>query len=135
LSGSGNALAELTKYGTGLAQQDYGNTIDRLGKLQGQEQSYDLGFGQNENTATNNQNQFALGAQRNANDAQKNWWDYDANQTRNANDLTVGQGRNAVDWFNAGTNRSNAQNNAWNNNQNTNLKWAQYYTPYPSGVK
>ena len=134
-SGSGNALAELTKYGTGLASQEYGNTIDRRGKLAGQEQNYDIGLGQNANTATRNMNDFAIGAQRNTNDAQKNWWDYDVNQTRNSNDFTLGQGRNAIDWFNAGTNRGTAQSNSWNNGNKTELDWARYYNPYPSGVK
>jgi hypothetical protein len=44
--GSGNALAALTKYGTGVAMQDYGNQVDRLGRLAGQEQQYELGQGQ-----------------------------------------------------------------------------------------
>lgn len=43
MRGSGNVLAALTKYGTGLAMQDRGAEIDRLGRLTGQEQSYDLG--------------------------------------------------------------------------------------------
>lgn len=59
--GSGNVLAELMRYGTGMAQQDYGARVDQLGKLSGQEQQYQLGLGQNRNTATANQNQYALG--------------------------------------------------------------------------
>lgn len=45
MRGSGNALAALTRYGTGLASQEYGNQVDRLGRLLGQEQQYDLGQG------------------------------------------------------------------------------------------
>jgi hypothetical protein len=46
MRGSGNALAALMKHGQGMAEQDYGNTVDRLGRLSGQEQQYDLGQGQ-----------------------------------------------------------------------------------------
>lgn len=144
-SGSGNALAELTKYGTGLASQDYGATLDRLGKLQGQEQNYDLGLGQNANQATANSNtaqrnawDYELGGQKNANDAQNNFWNYNVNQQQNANtaarnqnDFALGNGRNAIDWFNAGTNRGTAQSNAFNNSSNNQLDWAKYYNPQP----
>jgi hypothetical protein len=43
MRGSGNALAALLKHGQGMAEADYGNTVDRLGRLAGQEQQYDLG--------------------------------------------------------------------------------------------
>lgn len=46
MRGSGNVLAALTKYGTGLANQEYGNQVDRLGRLVGQEQGFALGEGQ-----------------------------------------------------------------------------------------
>lgn len=41
--GSGNVLTELSKFGTGLASQEYGSQMDRLGRLLGQEQQYGLG--------------------------------------------------------------------------------------------
>jgi len=44
---SGNTLAELTKYGQGMASQQYGSEADRLGKLTGQQQQYILGQQQN----------------------------------------------------------------------------------------
>jgi len=75
--GSGNALLALTKYGTGLAQQDYGNQMDRLGRLQGQEQQYDLG-------QTQASNQFQLGQAGNANTAQRDWWNYDLGREQNS---------------------------------------------------
>jgi hypothetical protein len=43
MRGSGNALAALQKYGQGLASTRRGEEIDRLGRLTGQEQGYDLG--------------------------------------------------------------------------------------------
>lgn len=189
MGNSGNVLAELTKLGTGYASQDYGSTIDRLGKLSGQEQSYDLGQGQNANTAesnrltgirdtnqyslgqaqnantaTRNANDFTLGqgqnantAQRNANDfglgtyqatnqynlgheantntAQNNWWNYDLGTNRNnvdaannQNNFNLGQGRNAIDWYNAGTSRGNAQSNAYLGDQRNQRDW---YSIYP----
>ena len=86
---SGNALADLVKLGAGYASQDYGATVDRLGKLSGQEQQYDLGQGANANTAEANRlagirdaNALTLGEGANANTAQ-----------RNANDLTLGEGQ------------------------------------------
>jgi hypothetical protein len=85
---SGNVMAELAKLGAGYASQDFGATIDRLGRLSGQEQQYDIGTGANANAAEGNRltgvrdaNSLALGTAANANTA-----------TRNANDLTLGEG-------------------------------------------
>lgn len=92
---SGNILAELQRFGTGLASQDYGQMLDRLTKLSGQEQSYDLGQGQNANAADRNANDFNLGVFSNNNTAQRDWWNYDLGKEQNAQ------------------NAANAQNN-WN---------------------
>lgn len=46
MRGSGNALAALVQHGQGLASTEYGNTVDRLGRLAGQEQQFELGQGQ-----------------------------------------------------------------------------------------
>ena len=141
MSDSGNALAELTKYGTGLASQEYGNTLDRLGKFSGQEQQYDLGLGQNANTATRNANEYDLGLQQNANTNQNNYWNYDlglgrnANEaSRNQNDFNLGVGRNQVDFMNAGTNRYNAATNRgsaqsadYYRGQDNSRLWDQFY--------
>lgn len=81
---SGNILAELQRYGTGLASQDYGQMIDRLTRLSGQEQQYDLGLAQNANTADRNENDFKLGMFSNTNNAQRDWWNYDLGKERNA---------------------------------------------------
>ena len=78
MRGSGNALAALTKYGTGLAQQDYGSQMDRLGRLNGQEQQYDLG-------QTRNANDFQLGQAQNATTNQRDFWNYDLGRESNAN--------------------------------------------------
>jgi len=102
--GSGNVLAALTKYGTGLAQQDYGNQRDFLGKMTGQEQQYGLGHEQNANQSTDIANRYKLGSEANAN-------------TRTANDQQFGLGMyNAGNQYNLGmTNAGNtAQNNYWN---------------------
>lgn len=45
--GSGNTLAALTKYGQGMASQQYGTEMDRLAALTGQQQRYILGQQQN----------------------------------------------------------------------------------------
>lgn len=104
MRGSGNALAALTQYGTGLAQQDYGAEVDRMGRLTGQEQQFQLGTDANTNNATRTANDFALGSQANANTAQNNRWNYDLGGQANANtvqrnawDYSLGQGRNAND--------------------------------------
>lgn len=44
MSGSGNVLAELAKYGQGMASQAYGAEADRLGNLSGQQKNYLLGL-------------------------------------------------------------------------------------------
>ena len=91
MRGSGNALAELMKYGTGLAQQDYGNQVDRLGKLQGQEQQFSLGQQQNANSAQNNLFNYNLGQTQNANSAQNNFWNYDLGRESNSNNAAMNQ--------------------------------------------
>jgi len=62
---SGNALAALQDRGMGMATQDFGNWADRLGKLSGQEDQFNLGSEQNANT-------LSLGNAANANNAQRN---------------------------------------------------------------
>lgn len=125
MNGSGNQLAELTRYGTGLAMQDYGSTLDRLGKMTGQEQAYDLG-------STKNANDFALGMGRNANDAQQNEWNYDLGLGQNANTADRNQNDYAVNWMNALTNRGRSQSDAYLGDQSNKLNWSKYYQPYPS---
>ena len=167
---SGNALAALQDRGAGMASQDYGNQIDRLGKLSGQQDQYNLGSEQNANTLSlgnaanannaqrnswentntmnRNANDFSLGQGRNANDAiqnsnnyslglgtlgntaQNNWYNYDSNMTQNANsaarnqnDFNIANGRNNIDWFNAGTNRGSAQSRNWWDGQASNRGW------------
>ncbi len=121
-NGSGNQLAELTKYGTGLAMQDYGNTLDRLGKLTGQEQAYDLG-------STKNANDFTLGMGRNQNEADQNYMSYDLGLGRNENEATRNQNDYATNWYNAQTGRGRAQSDAYNQDQGRKLDWAKFYGP------
>lgn len=114
--GSGNVLAELARLGTGYAAQDRGDEIDRLGRLSGQEQTYDLGLradalgqgrlgldtelgrGRLSLDRTNSDRDFGLGMLREGNTAQRNAWDYDI-------------GRRGADssWANSQTNWFNAQ--------------------------
>jgi len=42
--GSGNTLAALAQYGQGMASDEYGNEVSRLGALSGQRDSYNLGL-------------------------------------------------------------------------------------------
>lgn len=74
---SGNALTALMKFGTGLATQDYGSMIDRLTRLQGQEQQYDT-------ATTRNANDFTLGMGQNALTGQRDFWNYDLSRQSNA---------------------------------------------------
>lgn len=115
MGGSGNALAELTRLGTGYAMQDYGNQVDRLGRLTGQQQQFQLGQDQNANQATRNtndynlglyktSNDFQLGSEQNAQTAQRDWW----NANNQNNQFNLGQQRAATDWYNADTNRFGA---------------------------
>jgi hypothetical protein len=116
---SGNQLAELTKYGTGLATQDYGNQVDRLTKLYQGDQTYDLGQTANTNNATRNANDLTLGLGANANNATRNANDLtlglganENNANRNANDYSLGLGRNANELtLGLGQNANNAQRN------------------------
>lgn len=59
--------------------------MEWFGKLQGQEQQYDLGQGQLANTATRNANDFQLGQGVNATTNQRDWWNYDLGKQQNAN--------------------------------------------------
>lgn len=106
--GSGNALAALARYGSGLATQGYNQRVDSLGRIAGQDQQYDLGQQQNAIARLRNHNDFTLGqAQnentriRNANDftmgTQRNQFDYSLGSQRNANDFTIGTQRNQND--------------------------------------
>jgi hypothetical protein len=92
--GSGNALAALANYGTGLASQEYGATIDRLGRLAGQDQQFQLGQEQNRTAATRAANDFTLGTQQNQNTAQRNAFDYSLGSEQNRNTAT----RNLFDY-------------------------------------
>ncbi len=114
---SGNALAKLMEYGTGLAQQDYGNQMDRLGRLSGQDQQFTLGQGQNANTAMRNQHDYNLGQGQ----LDLGYGQLGQAALKNQNDYNLAQGRNGIDWYNAQTGRGSAMSNSWlNNNQNNN---------------
>lgn len=82
LRGSGNALAALQQYGTGLAMQDYGNQFSRLAQAAGQEQGYDLGQGK-----------LALGQQQLGLDQQRLGLDTELGRGQ----LALGQGRLGLD--------------------------------------
>lgn len=97
---SGNALAELMKLGTGLAAQSRGAEIDRLGRLVGQEQQYDLGQETNRLTGIRDANTLALGRESN-----------DINRTRVTNDFNLGDRRLSLDTNRLGLDtRTAAQN-------------------------
>ena len=132
--GSGNVLAELMKYGTGLAAQDYGNTIDRLGRLTGQEQQYALGLESNANVRRGQDLENSLGTFRANTErdlglgqlAGSNWQraaDYDLGRRRLGLDASTQGDRNAIDWFNARTNRGRAQSEDWWNADRSSLDW------------
>lgn len=128
MAGSGNALVELLKLGTGYAAQDRGNEIDRLTRLIGGEQQYNVGQGANANAAEANRltgvrdaNSFTLGQGQNTNNAFRNIFDYDlglrgADNTRRGQDQQFGLGMyRAGNDFRLGsmTDATNRQRNAW----------------------
>lgn len=94
---SGNALAELTKFGTGLASQEYGNQVDRLGRLTGQDQQFQLGTEQNRLTGQRIANDFSLGQEQNRLTGQRIGNEFDLGnrtlaETGRANDQRYGLG-------------------------------------------
>lgn len=112
MRGSGNVLAELTRLGAGYASQEYGNQVDRMGRLLGQEQQYDIGQTANANTATRNANDFTLGTQANAN-----------TRRRNDQDYGLGLSNNSTNWFNAVTGRRRQNADAYFQGDQGNRAW------------
>lgn len=117
MTGSGNQLAEIMKYGTGLAQQDYGNQVDRLGRFSGQQQQYNLGNKQADNS-------FTLGVGQNANTAQRNAWDFnlgqnqnEMNAAKNYNQYNLDSWGNSINQQNANTQLGNARANDFYRNR------------------
>ena len=124
--GSGNALAALSKYNTGLASQDYGTQMDRLGRLQGQEQQYDIGNQQAENTRVGNANQFSLGQTQNENTRTNNLNQYELGSRRADQDFQLGQGQlargNQSDYWNYDLGRERNANDAAQQRNNWNQR-------------
>lgn len=94
MMGSGNVLAELTKYGQGMASQQYNTEADRLAGLAGNQKNYILGMKQ----AANNKAGTNLAAGNlalNAANAQSNdYWN--ANKLATTNALGNGYTKQAV---------------------------------------
>jgi hypothetical protein len=101
---SGGTLQELLKYGTGLAMQGYDKYADRLQQQRQGDQQYGLGM-------YRAGNDYDLGKGGLANQAQGQWYDYDLGKERNAIAGSDSQNRYNIDWFNANTNRGNAESN------------------------
>jgi hypothetical protein len=126
----GNVLAELMKYGVGLAAQDRGNEIDRLGRLSGQEQQYDLGLDQNANTRRGQDLDFGLGmygARTNRMGVMGSNWgraaDYDLGRRRLSLDDRNSGWDNERDWFRARTDRGRAMSDDYWNADRSNQGW------------
>lgn len=128
MAGSGNALVELLKLGTGYAAQDRGSEIDRLTKLIGGEQQFALGGGANANAAEANRltgvrdaNSFTLGQGQNTNNAFRNIFDYDLGNQAQANARRTGDQNFGLGMYRARNDFSlgsmndatNRQRNAW----------------------
>ena len=114
--GSGNALAALMQYGSGLASQNYNTFADRNLREKGQTQQYELGKVANAAAIMRNQNDLLLG-NRNADIArQRSLFDYDIGNQQAANtrqrneyDYSMGRARNATDQYQAETGRYTAE--------------------------
>lgn len=136
--GSFNALAALMDRGAGLASTEYGNTVDRLGRLVGQEQQFDLGSEANRLTGVRDANALTLGQGRIDLDRELGTRAANTADTRVGNDFTLGMGgldnsRRAADqnfglgMYRAGNdfalgseqNANTAQNNWWNYRTNS----------------
>lgn len=92
---SGNVLAELMKYGTGLASQEYGATLDRLGGFAGREDSM--------NFSRDQADQGALGK----------WLDYGLSKDRLELDKANSKNQFDLGAFGARTARGNAKSGDW----------------------
>lgn len=90
--GSFNALAALMDRGAGLASTEYGNTVDRLGRLVGQEQQFDLGSEANRLTGVRDANALTLGQGRIDLDRELGTRAANTADTRVGNDFTLGMG-------------------------------------------
>ena len=128
--GSGGAMAELTKLGAGLASAEYGSQVDRLGRLLGQEQQYDIGQVGNENARRRGDQDFGLGVARLGADRDARGADYDLGRrrldldaARSENEFSLNRDRNAIDWFNAGTTRGRARSDNWMNRMTNARSW------------
>ncbi len=106
--GSGNALAELTRLGTGYAAQDYGNTVDRLRGIVSDENQFALGTEANRIASTRASNDFTLGNRAADNTRRANDQSYGLGLYRAGNDFTLGSRaannadtRTSLDWWNS----------------------------------
>lgn len=123
MRGSGNVLAELARRGAGIASQEYGAQVDRMGRLLGQEQQYDLGQEQNRTAATRTANDFALGlGQLSGQNWQRNA-DYDLGKRRLSMDWDLGSRGADTNWFNAVTNRGRTAGDLYYQGEDNNRKW------------
>ena len=95
MGNSGNVLAELMKYGTGLAFQQRGQELDRLGGLAAHQDSMGL--------ANNSANQSAL----------NNWLQYGLNKDRLSLDQSNSQNQYNLGMYNANTSRGAAKSRDW----------------------
>jgi len=118
MRGSGNVLAELTRLGTGFAQQDYGNEVDRLARINANDQQFQLGSEANRNTATRNANDFTLGTRAADNTRRSNDQNYGLGMFRSSNDFTLGREANA----------NTAQRNFWDFNLGSQRNATDAYT-------
>jgi hypothetical protein len=99
--GSGNALLDLVKMGEGYAASRYGENVDRLGRLMGQEQQYGLGQEQNRLTGVRDANSYDLGLRADT-----------LGNKRADNDFTLGSEQNRL------TGQRDANNFTLGNEQN-----------------
>lgn len=126
--GSGNALAALAGYASGMASQQYGNAVDRLGRIAGQDQQFQLGQGQLQNQAARNANDFTLGMGQNQNQAQRNMFDYSLGSQQNQNTAT----RNLFDYS---LGRESNMNTRMNNQNQFGLGMARTAVDYDLGLR
>ena len=107
LNNSGKQLEDLTEFSTGLAMQDYGNHLDRVGRFDAQDKDFALGSYQAANA-------YDLGRESNRNARFGTEANYDLGMRRDAldqNRFGLQQDESDLDWYNAQTNRGNALRN------------------------
>lgn len=145
--GSGNYLSALMDTARSGVADDYDREFARRKGLADSEQQGDLAEGQLNLQGELGRGNLGLGFYRAGNELDlgaraadnadtRAWYDYSLGSQQNnntaaanANNYNVAQGRNAIDWYNAGTQRGSARSNDWWNQDQSQQNWRKINGP------